>query len=854
MEQQNAVYNALSKVVNSKLNFVSMIDLQIKGESEPCFLCLGKHQFFLLTVEDFSEKDSVYYAHIDNVLLDKKRNVLVQITVTDDRNPETQKFTVFAEDRDKLVASLKSAWKTDHMFRCNKVGQFPESEGRVADVGPIVTKKKEIPPIVMAPQPHYARINQKDYSFFLPTSFRVDPSREGFYLQKAKGDVFEAELQFQILDSFQVEDSQVLKEKEDIKFFCRSYALNLVPSRERYWILLDQLYFKRMNLLGDKASWHGWETHIRTNSHDIIVIFLRRKYIPPLMDYATDLMLVSWGPQFTQATPSVDVENCGDALRRIVRDAADSIFIENSSNMIYKVIVQEKVNALLVDEETCAFYQHSLEINPKGFAFSCHFLLAILRVMQKAEGQWKKIHSFLSKKYKDVLRCEDNLDGKEPSEIASRFEMSAFGSHDKGDAAARVWREKVSRYLAYAVDGGILNSQLTLRDILIFIQQNKGSEQNDLLKLRRIIEYLLYFRMPEADFEHRDLHSVVNKILTSTGYTYNERVMRILIESGYVRTELAAENANIYAKFLIDIITRNGLLSLKSAICRQIIAHQAECKATGNWDDSMKTAYKQIVKPMVGLYQSPIPHIATLAAAALINLCSGNNKEVKQVIYLDGGATAAMQYLESRDEQLLQITLKMLSLLLSSGIFDPKKAETLVEKIIEILKGPGIPGTKHSDRVNTGLCNILAILAKDEDNKNLILYYEEGVTVDIAMKYITTHRTRSTEITDELECKALMLIKQICVKERDLKQKLCEPLQSHILHKIKSNHSELSKKINLYRNYYKVLNMLIDSPELPINYQPIQKYLEGDKKHHHDESVRTRANNILRKMEKIAIM
>ena len=52
----------------------------------------------------------------------------------------------------------------------------------------------------------------------------------------------------------------------------------------QYYILQSKPYIKKFNLTSDKAQWTSWEVHIRTQTYDLFVAVIRRKYIPPLME------------------------------------------------------------------------------------------------------------------------------------------------------------------------------------------------------------------------------------------------------------------------------------------------------------------------------------------------------------------------------------------------------------------------------------------------------------------------------------------------------------------------------------------------------------------------------------------
>jgi hypothetical protein len=70
---------------------------------------------------------------------------------------------------------------------------------------------------------------------------------------------------------------------------------------------------KRNNITGDKASWNGWYTHARTTTQEFVVLVLRRRFIPPLMDSAVDITVHAHGPVLCRILP-------------VVMKAADSAF------------------------------------------------------------------------------------------------------------------------------------------------------------------------------------------------------------------------------------------------------------------------------------------------------------------------------------------------------------------------------------------------------------------------------------------------------------------------------------------------------------------------------------------------
>ena len=66
-------------------------------------------------------------------------------------------------------------------------------------------------------------------------------------------------------------------------------VLRLVKSRSQsadseMIVLRSEQYHKKMNLVGDLASYACWAVHLRTPQLDVGVIAIRRKFIPPIGD------------------------------------------------------------------------------------------------------------------------------------------------------------------------------------------------------------------------------------------------------------------------------------------------------------------------------------------------------------------------------------------------------------------------------------------------------------------------------------------------------------------------------------------------------------------------------------------
>lgn len=124
------------------------------------------------------------------------------------------------------------------------------------------------------------------------------------------------------------------------------------------------------------ASWSGWEIHARTPKYDYFVTILRRKYVPPTMDTFVDFICVS---KYVVGEASTAVEeDRKDNPKHISPDnnspfseklkehrrLIDSVAPKDPNQRIYRSLIQERVNALLLDPETLDFFRYDLGLQP----------------------------------------------------------------------------------------------------------------------------------------------------------------------------------------------------------------------------------------------------------------------------------------------------------------------------------------------------------------------------------------------------------------------------------------------------------------------------------------------------------
>ena len=114
---------------------------------------------------------------------------------------------------------------------------------------------------------------------------------------------------------------------------------------------------------------------------------------------------------------------------------------------------------------------------------------------------------------------------------------------DKFINEKHVWKAKVARYLAYAVDGGILCSQFTLRHFISMLENVNDPTGNDNMILGQEIGYLLHCRKVHNITKESEKEFNINMGMFTAlknikeefeDYTFNPKVLVVLIETGYL--------------------------------------------------------------------------------------------------------------------------------------------------------------------------------------------------------------------------------------------------------------------------------------------------------------------------------
>jgi len=282
---------------------------------------------------------------------------------------------------------------------------------------------------------------------------------------------------------------------------------------------------------------------------------------------------------------------------------------------LYPEVIETKLDALLYDEEGFAFLKTRTRMEPKGKyeinKFAYVFLKGILKILADEnvlanlslkEQVERKVDQLEQQSTSDTVRAID----LEPMEVAeqmanlgervprTRGRTMDAASDDRQEqtnyASKHAWHMRVGRYFAFCVDGGLLGSRFTLNDIVQFLAHDQMTNEAD-RTLSSVVSFMLHLRPKDWKVPWED--KPLKRALSSANlidYTFNDRVMQVLLELGYIRRVLEGGNAKNgkedYAKLLTTLLLSDvSSVSLKASICRQIVtAHdkdQADCSMQG---------------------------------------------------------------------------------------------------------------------------------------------------------------------------------------------------------------------------------------------------------------------------------
>jgi hypothetical protein len=132
---------------------------------------------------------------------------------------------------------------------------------------------------------------------------------------------------------------------------------------------------------------------------------------------------------------------------------------------------------------------------------------------------------------------QDQIDSKKEKKIVRENLLNEDDTQNVYEKDIHFWKSKVARYIAYSIDGGLLQSKFTLAKMIKMMEcvtdTGTGAE------LRGELAYMLHCRKKNKEYKHDDIYKFLREIKDSYGsFQMNQKVLVVLIESQHCQQQL----------------------------------------------------------------------------------------------------------------------------------------------------------------------------------------------------------------------------------------------------------------------------------------------------------------------------
>jgi len=499
----------------------------------------------------------------------------------------------------------------------------------------------------------------------------------------------------------------------------------------------------------------------------IVAIFVRRQYVPPLLDAAQDLAVILTCPVhillegiMTEHELLVEARNCADSIAPQVRDCTQH-------QTLYREMIQAKLDALLYNEDALSWMDSSLGLVP-SMSPPDPGSLALRRPAPEAEA-WAFLKSILT-----VLQEENALPNSEilaeipenvrvdpkPMNILTPMRAKAGGGvDDESNPVINAWIARVARFFGHCVDGFLLGKRFTLYELTSAFLVTEKSRQ----KINSVILFLLHARPKDMTqpYVPTSIRHYLHDLSFFQEYSFNDRVMQSLLELGWISKSLAKLDAPEdrsaskamsldYARFLAQLLmSQTSSPNLKASVCRQIISA------------NHSQAHLGVLLPAVmeTLNQRSL-YLKTYATVTLVNL-SGQNEAVQNIIMTAGIGPMCIEHLKSQDDDLTHYSLVLLANITKSAYHhDLLRDHDLVDTVADVVLGS--PAVPSKFQILAEVSSVVGQLCNDEKMWEALCKESRNMVerlLDIFSEVPAGSRVKS---------KVMFALRQICHRPRML--------------------------------------------------------------------------------------
>ncbi|MCQ2816946.1 MAG: hypothetical protein MJ252_06750 [archaeon] len=545
------------------------------------------------------------------------------------------------------------------------------------------------------------------------------------------------------------------------------YLKNTLKS-SKFWITKNEVFNKKMNLNEDNSLWEGWKIEARVINPkylNVIFIYLRRKYIPPYYDTFQDfkvILLEEFSKENYEMNPEASrVANlCANSLKTPIHFKPSD----------FKPFLEAKMDALLVDEDTFAYYQSVFGIyGRKMYTFGINFVYnlvnyfkttnvkekmeSLIPVLGSKKNKWKQIkqedlklkqwefpdsrnydfNKLIKRKIKKITKGKnykqkkgDNLiDDEEITKVQGENlleeeDTPMMMGQTKKDGTKKkltrfdvIWSKKMSRFIGFVLNGGLTDYKMTYDE---FLRNVLDACQNT----NHTIDTLCYntINLVETSSNKRDKmfmpKTIIPSLDTNSILDFNNEAMLSCISSNFLMKYLEISGA----KFLATLLKVRLSDRLLKALLRNL--------SLGNLPNATieKRNIIMLISPLREIFEDTrqSPSTLLLAGKNLVLLVQKETDKIHRIKVCEEGDVLQKMgmYLSeySYDEQLVLCILDLFSYIstestntLEEILYNDKKTG-LMDIFLQFLKRPTVPGVYYSQRIMIKVLTVILGLTK----------------------------------------------------------------------------------------------------------------------------------------------
>jgi len=768
-ENYSYFLNALSLIIKSKIFYITKSGKigQTKYkevdelEKKDKIVCITSDSIVIIFHELQKIKQKIHFDEIKNLEVDLNDEYHLRINLVNQFYIVSH-VDLFLINREEFIEKLGRYYK---ILSIKETGKLKELKIKFAELSEhregVTDNKSHQCEMLKHFLPKFSTIyNLDNYSFFLKKGFeKLDKTT--FFFPKTKNNFLSAKLIIEISDELPIE-RLLIDDEYDMSFssFKRYHNyMNINLLVKNYFTLLNSAFIKTSNFNRDNSVWEGWKIKTRTKrtnssnlrnswSYNIIFIFLRRKYIPPLAETYQDITLILLEEYEDES--NYEISSFSTELIDNLANSFTPIRIEAFNKDCIKLI-KNKFNHFLMVPDSYNYFINDVKIfGEHAIKLGLNFTFKIILIVQEYSSHFaKNIKKRFFKKIETAreLFCDNYYDTKtyerKIKEMdfeniirnSEEFFKSNFNNCDKKDYEL-VFESKLWDFLVYCVDGGMTFNLITLKTI-ISVYKKKPHIAN----LEWVLNKLLNLRIVSTKEQMlpSNISSVINYYNSIKEIYFNEDTMAALIEANVLSKLQDIESELTYAQFLKFLLTRNFSNKILTAIYiylkflnkklkseeEEVKGIKNELKSEGKEKDeinlyeidfySLKTNLKILMPIFFKIYSNSnnSPIILTIACKCL-NFFSNLDMMVKIELIDQECFGIIKDYLSSPDEKLIFASVKLMMSLIS----DTKDAinkilqknPKILKRLLNIIKGSPIPGVFFSSKTMILVLNLLVLL------------------------------------------------------------------------------------------------------------------------------------------------